>query len=237
MAQLEALGINVGYVLMQVLLFIILMNVLKGYLYAPLTKSITDRREKIEQGMEDARQAAVARQNAEADAAVVLDEARAEAAKVRSAAADQAGDQAASIIADAKAQAADIIAKANEDAGAARDNALGGLRGQVASLAMAAANRVVGESMDEKRQHSVINDFFSKVPASVSSLAGASAVVTSAVPLTDKEKAAAAKAIKADNVDFKVDPDIMGGLIVRVGDQVVDESVASQMGAMRSAMQ
>ena len=98
--------------------------------------------------------------------------------------------------------------------------------------AIAAANRLIGESLDEKRQHALIADFFSKVPAGVSNLSGERAEVTSALPLTEKEQDGARKALKAESVSFKVDPKILGGLIVRVGDQVVDDSVASRMSAL-----
>ncbi len=61
--------------------------------------------------------------------------------------------------------------------------------------------------------------------------------MTSALPLTANEQANAAKALKVDAVDFKVDPRILGGLIVRVGDSVVDDSVASRMNALGESLQ
>jgi F0F1-type ATP synthase delta subunit len=65
--------------------------------------------------------------------------------------------------------------------------------------------------------------------------------VTSALPLTPDEHAR----VKSDlarqvgplgNVTFDVDPAILGGLVVRVGDKVVDGSVAGKMTAMRQAL-
>ena len=37
-------------------------------------------------------------------------------------------------------------------------------------------------------------------------------------------------------VDFKVDPSILGGLVVRVGDKVLDGSVAGKLEGMRQAV-
>ena len=110
------------------------------------------------------------------------------------------------------------------------------LRGQVAAIAIAAANKIVGESLDEKRQHDIITDFFAKVPADVAGLKGETAIVTSALPLTDKEQASIKRTLKVDEISFKVDPSILGGLVLRVGDQVVDDSVASQMDGMRDSL-
>jgi F-type H+-transporting ATPase subunit b len=44
-----------------------------------------------------------------------------------------------------------------------RNRILGDLRGQVASLAIAAANKLVGEALDEKKQHALLDEFFSGV--------------------------------------------------------------------------
>jgi F-type H+-transporting ATPase subunit b len=227
------LGINLGYILMQILLFVILLAVLTNYLYEPVINALEERKAKIAKGLEDARQAAIARDNADAEAKKILDAARNEAAKVRQDAAIQAEETAKGIVAQANEEARGIVASAREDGEAERNRVLSELRGQVAAISIAAANKLVGEALDEKRQHELIADFFSKVP---SGMTGASADVTSALPLTDAEQAKVKSALKADNVNFRVNPAILGGLVVRVGDQVVDDSVASRMNAMRSSL-
>jgi F-type H+-transporting ATPase subunit b len=90
--------------------------------------------------------------------------------------------------------------------------------------------------LDANRQHAIIADFFAKVPADAMNLSGTSGEVTSAVTLTAAEQAEVKKAINLDSVSFKVNPSILGGLIVRVGDKVVDSSVASRMTAMRDSL-
>lgn len=233
---MEALGINVGYLGMQIVLFVILFLVLRGYLYNPIIKVLEERKAKIAKGLEDARQAAIARDNADAEAKKVLDDARAEAAKIRADASVQADEQAAAIIAKANEDAKAVVANASEEAEAERNRILADMRSQVAAIAVAAANKVVGESLDEKRQRALIDDFFAAVPADATAVSGESAVVTSALPLTDAEQAKIKSSLKAASVEFKVNPAILGGLIVRVGDQVVDSSVASQMTALRESL-
>jgi F-type H+-transporting ATPase subunit b len=212
------------------------MLVLRGYLYEPILRNLDERKARIAKGLEDARQASIARDNAEAEMKKILDEARADAAKIRSEAVSSAEESRKAIEMDANEQARVILTRAESEADERRNQALGDLRGQIASIAIAAANKLVGESLDEKRQHDLIANFFSKVPAGVSELKGDSAEVTSALPLTDSEKNAAKRVIQASAVNFKVDPSILGGLIVRVGDQVVDNSVAGQMSGMRESL-
>ena len=110
------------------------------------------------------------------------------------------------------------------------------LRNQIAAISIAAANKLVGEAPDEKRQHELIAEFFSKAPAGMRNLSGDSAEITSALPLTDSEKDSLRKTVSVKNIEFKVNPSILGGLIVRVGDRVVDNSVAGQMSSLREAM-
>ena len=233
---MDALGINLGYIIMQILLFVILLLVMKNYAYAPILKTLEERKARIAKGLEDARQAAIARDNADAEAKKILDAARAEAAKARSDAAVQADETAKGIEAKAHEEAKAIVAAAAQDAEGERNRILSELRGQVASIAIAAANKLVGEALDEKRQHAIIADFFAKAPAGLADFSGDTAVVTSALPLTKEEQASLTKSLKGAAVEFKVNPSILGGLIVRAGDQVMDSSVASQMDAMRDSL-
>lgn len=232
---MAALGINLGYLIMQILGIIILMAILNQFAYKPILNILDQRKERIAKGLEDARQAAQARDNADAEAKKIMDEARAEAASIRSEAASAAEESAKKIVADAGEEARKIKEAAAADGEKERDRVLADLRTQVASISMAAANRLVGEALDEKKQRSLISDFFSKVPAGVSA-DGGTATVTSALPLTEAELKQVKKSLKADNVEVNVNPDILGGLIVRVGDQVVDNSVAAQMSGMANSL-
>lgn len=233
---MEALGINLGYLVMQILLFVILLMVMRGYAYAPIIRVLEERKARIAKGLEDARQAAIARDNADAEARKILDAARAEAAKLRQEAAVQAEETAGGIRAEAEREAKGIVASAREDAEAERNRILSELRGQVAAIAMAAADKLVGESLDKPRQQQLIADFFSRPPASVSSLSGEQADVISALRLSEEEKNNIRRTLNMQNVNFREDPTILGGLIIRVGDQVVDSSVASQMSTMRESL-
>jgi F-type H+-transporting ATPase subunit b len=234
---MEGLGINLGYLLMQILLFVVLLLVLRAYLYAPITRTLEERKARIAKGLEDARQAAIARDNADADARKILDGARGEAAKIRQDAALEAEERANAIVSQANDEARGVLAAAREDAELERNRILAELRGQVVSIAMAAANKVVGESLDETKQHQLINDFLAAPPAGLKAARGEKVTVTSALPLTNREQDRVAKSIDAENVTYQVDPRILGGLIVRVGDQVVDGSVQAQISSLRDSLQ
>jgi F-type H+-transporting ATPase subunit b len=233
---MDALGINLGFLLTQIFAFLILLLVLIGFLYNPILRVLEERKARIAKGLEDARQAAIARDNADAEAKKILDQSRNEAAKIRSEATVQAEEQAAGIRTQAEREAKDVVARAAEEAEAERNRILADLRSQVAAIAIAAAQKLVGDALDEQRQRRLIADFFAGVPASVSEMTGDRAEVTSALPLTEEEQTAVRRSIRAENIIFKVDPSILGGLIIRIGDRVVDNSVAGQMGALRESL-
>jgi F-type H+-transporting ATPase subunit b len=244
---MEALGVNLGFFLVQVFNFIIVMIVLTAWAYRPVVNLLEQRKQRIAQGLEDARVAAEARANAEKDAAKIIADAQAEANKRVGEATERAEKAAAEVRAAADAERTRILQAAQEEGAQERNRILADLRGQVAALAVSAAQKVVGESLDERRQHGLIEEFFSGVKGGRFALlegenvAGAAAEVTSALPLTDKEQDTVRKDIVgrlggSPAVVFRVDPNILGGVVVRVGDKVVDASVAGRLEGLRASM-
>ena len=88
---LDALGINLGFLLAQIINFAIIAVALTAILWRPAVNMLDVRAQKILKGLEDAAAAAKARQNAEADAEKLLAEARSERQKLLEEA-RQAGD-------------------------------------------------------------------------------------------------------------------------------------------------
>jgi F0F1-type ATP synthase delta subunit len=112
---------------------------------------------------------------------------------------------------------------------------LGDVRTQIAQIAIAAAERVIGQSLDEKKAQSIVSDFFTKLPAGVSNL-GATIVVTSALPLTEAEKGQVKTQTGAQNITYKVDPAILGGLVLQSGEKVIDASVRNSLSNLAVKM-
>lgn len=241
------LGLNLGYIIVQILSFLVLFVVLRAWVYKPLLGLLDRRRQKVAQGLEDARAAADARANAEKDAAGIIAESQIKAAHIIS----EATERADAAMIEVKAEADNEIAKEREatlaEVEEERNRMLGDLRGQVAALAIAAAQKLVGDALDEKRQHALLAEFFSGVESGKvvvlegTEISGPSAEVISALPLTVDEQAAVKKSVLAKMgtqtaVEFKIDPSILGGLVVRVGDKVLDGSVAGQLEGLRQSL-
>jgi len=240
---LEKLGINLGLLIVQVLAFLIVFLTLNAWVYQPLVDLLNKRRKVIAQGLEDARVAADARASAEKDAEKIIADAQLRASKIVQEATERAEIAGRDVKAAAEAQAAEERENALADLADERTRQLADLRHQVAALTIAAAQKLVGEALDEKRQRALIDEFFSGVKSGSvvvlegATASGAAAEVTSALPLTDSEQGMVKKDLLAKtgaaDVVFRVDPTIMGGLVVKVGDKVLDGSVAGKLENLR----
>jgi F-type H+-transporting ATPase subunit b len=247
---LEALGINLGYLITFALSFGILFVVLRAWVYQPLLGVLEKRRQTIARGLEDARIAAEARANAEKEADRITTEAQTKSVEIIR----EATERASKVEHEVRAQAEADMAKAREttrtELEGERNRMLSELRGQIVSLAVAAAQKLLADNLDERRQHTLVNEFFSGVrngkvtileTTSLESDGSQLAEVTSALPLTEEEKASVQSEILAKlggsvTVNFRVDPSILGGLVVKVGDRVVDGSLSGQLEDLRQSL-
>jgi len=240
---MEALGINLGLLIVQIIAFVIVFLALQAWVYKPMLNMMENRKKRIAQGLEDARVAAEARADAEKEAARILADAHAEAGKIVRDATERAAGAAQEARAAAEAEAVAAREAILADVQQERNRVLGDLRGQVAALAIAATQKLVGQTVDEGRQHALIDEFFSGTKAGKvvvlddADLKGESAEVTSALPLTSAEQEAVKNNLlskmEAKAVTFRVDPAILGGLVIRVGGKVLDGSVAAKLEDLR----
>lgn len=240
---MDALGINLPFLLVQIINLVIIYAVVAKWVVDPISGLLEKRRESIAQGLEDARVAAEARANAEKEAEKIIAEAQAEAGKV----VREANERAQGVAKEVRSEAEAEVVKAREatlaEADIERERILGDLRGQVAALSISAAQKLVGEALDEKRQRALLDEFFSGVKSGKvvvladADFKGEAAEVTSALPLTSKEQTTVKKdvlaKVGAQAVTFRVDPAILGGLVIRVGDKVMDGSVAGKLDDLR----
>ncbi len=70
---------------------------------------------------------------------------------------------------------------------------------------------------------------------------GAAAKVTSAIALTESEKSALETKMRTQfgkdlSFNYVVDPAILGGIVVRVGDKVIDGSVSGKLAALQEKL-
>lgn len=243
---MDALGLNLGFLLVQIFNFLIIFIILRAFVFTPIVDLLNKRRASIAQGLQDAQVAAEARENAEKDAQEIIAKAQSEANQKIREASERAEQASKEILAEAEVEAGKQREAAIADAQMERERVLADVRGQVAALAVAAAQKLVGEALDDKRQHALLDEFFSGIKSGEvvlledAAISGTSAEITSALPLTDEEKEIVRKDITSkvgsQTVTFRVDPSILGGLVVKVGDKILDGSVSGQLQSLEQSL-
>jgi F-type H+-transporting ATPase subunit b len=151
--------INLFWVIVAAVNFVVFLLLIWAIFFKPVSSILETRRERIEQGLRDADAARVEREQAAAERLAVLTSARQEANELLARAQKQAEDSRDRQIAETRAEIERLRERATSDIESERVRALAEVRSQVADLALAAAARVVGETMTESRERRLVEDF------------------------------------------------------------------------------
>jgi F-type H+-transporting ATPase subunit b len=158
-ADASGLSINFFWVIVAALNFIIFLALIWVFGFKPIASMLGQRQARVVQGLADADQARKDRDGAAADRDRVMADARREAQTLIAAAQKSAQELRDADISATREELARLREKATADIVADRDRAMADLRAQVADLALAAAGAVVGESMNDARQHRLVEDY------------------------------------------------------------------------------
>jgi F-type H+-transporting ATPase subunit b len=157
--EAAGLTINLFWVLVSAINFIVLFAIVWSFAFKPLSRTLDDRKAAIEQGLKDAEQARQDRANAESERVAALTEARREANDILARAQKVAQETRDADIAATRDELDRMRTRAAAEIDAEKTRAIAELRGEVADLALAAAGRVVGESLTDERQRRLVQEF------------------------------------------------------------------------------
>ena len=151
--------INLFWVLVSAINFLLLLAIIWMFAFKPLAKTLDDRKAAIEQGLKDAEQARKDRENAEAERVATIGEARREANDILARAQKVAQETRDADIAATRDELERMRVRATTEIEAEKTRAIADLRTEVADLALAAAGRVVGETMTDDRSRRLVQEF------------------------------------------------------------------------------
>ena len=141
--------------------FFALWALMKFVLLPPILKAMENRASTIQSGKDAADAATAALGSARRDHEATLAEARAEANQILAGARAAADERRAALQAEADAEIAELRRSAQAEIDEARASALSGMRGDVSTLAVGAAQIVLGRDLDAGSQQSVIDQALS----------------------------------------------------------------------------
>ena len=159
----ESLGILLGNLIWQIVAFLILIFLLNRFAYKPVVRMLDERANRIREGMEQAEQikrdnAAAAQRaqqiigEAQGQVREMLNQAQQVSQRTIAAAQDEAREQRERLLSDAHKQIEADTRRAKDE-----------LRREVARLAILAASRVVGRSMDTQDHYRLVDEALAEV--------------------------------------------------------------------------
>ena len=155
---IAALGFNLPGLVAQLVNFLILLIVLRLFLYRPLLRILDQRRERIQEGLSRAGQAAEQASASEDEARRVMEKARAEGREAVQASQEAAARLRQELEDRARQDAEQIVVRARQEVQAERDRAIQQLHQEFADLTIIAAERVIGQSLDRAAHQRLIDE-------------------------------------------------------------------------------
>ena len=144
------------WVLVSIVNFLVILYLLRRYLWGPILTVLANRAEKIREGLAMAEAAKTEREQMKAEVERLLSEARREAQAIGERMTKAAEAAAAEIRTQAKAEADRIRERGREDAKQLHDQALAQLRSELAGMVVLAASRVLGRELDPEKHRALI---------------------------------------------------------------------------------
>lgn len=146
-----------GTLIAELVIFLLTVGFLYRVAWGPLLNILEARRKRIQEGVEAAERAKRDREAAEREYQARLEEARREGQRILDRIAKEGEELHKELEAKARQDAEGIITRARAEIEQERQSAVQDLRRQVADLAVLAANRIIGESLDEKKHRELID--------------------------------------------------------------------------------
>ncbi len=160
---LTQLGITPALLITQIIGFIILMIILQRVFTTKVFGILDQRRADIQETYDQLDRDRASMEQTRREYEQRLANIEAEAREKIQAAVKEAQDLRAGLIADAQVQANSIIERGQNESERERQKAFLEMRQQVAALAIAAAGKVIGESLNDARHTKLVDDFISGV--------------------------------------------------------------------------
>ncbi|MEX0997239.1 MAG: F0F1 ATP synthase subunit B [Flavobacteriaceae bacterium] len=152
-----------GLVFWTAITFLILLFILKKFAWKPILGAVSSREESIKDALAAAEAARREMENLQADNERILQEARAEREAMLKDAREMKNKMIADAKDDAKQSADKMIAQAQEAIQSEKKAAIAELKGQVASLSLEIAEKVVKQELSNKgQQEKLVEDMLGK---------------------------------------------------------------------------
>ena len=155
--------IHADTIIFAIINFAILVVGLKVFLYKPVCNMLDSRREEVINNLNSAEEAKLEAQKLKDEYAAQIQNARAEAQDIINQAAKIGEQTKADIVTEAREEASRLTAKAQAEIAREKTEALNEIRNEIADLAVLAASKVVGKTIDVADHQNMVDNFVKEV--------------------------------------------------------------------------
>ena len=155
--------IHPSTIIFAIINFAILVAGLKVFLYKPVCNMLDSRREEVINNLNSAEEAKLEAQKLKDEYAAQIQNARAEAQDIINQAAKIGEQTKADIVTEAREEASRLTAKAQAEIAREKTEALNEIRNEIADLAVLAASKVVGKTIDVADHQNMVDNFVKEV--------------------------------------------------------------------------
>jgi F-type H+-transporting ATPase subunit b len=145
MEMIQNFGLETKLFLFQLINFLIIVFILKKFLFNPLKKMLDERRRKIEQSLQDAQNAKLALENAGEEKKKILADAKVGADKLMASVKATADEAKEKTLAEAKLRSQQIIEEANNKVSAEFEN----MNKQIGKMSVDASNKILSKVLSD----------------------------------------------------------------------------------------
>ncbi|HHZ16117.1 MAG TPA: F0F1 ATP synthase subunit B [Peptococcaceae bacterium] len=157
------MSISLSDLLFAIINFLILLVILKKFLYKPLLNMINQREQQVKSDLENAEKARVEAQKLQEEYTKQMEQAKQEAQQIIEKATKIGEESREALLNQAREEAARMTEKAQEMIRLEKEEALGQLRNEVASLVVLAAGKVIDKNIDQASHEKLIREFIEEV--------------------------------------------------------------------------
>lgn len=155
---MDALGIDPKLLLGQIVNFLILLVLLRLFLYGPMVKMLEERRSKVNKSMKDAKDIEDKLALTDKKTQEIMNNSHKEASRIISETQKIATQEKKEIIETAKLQSEKIIKSAQEEANKAKDNIISDAKREISDIIVLALDKIVGKGLDESQKQKLTTE-------------------------------------------------------------------------------
>jgi F-type H+-transporting ATPase subunit b len=161
---MDLLSINHGMFFWTLLVFLLLVLVLGKFAWKPMLQAIDDREKGIKKATDDAEAAKDAAEKLLAEHKQLIADSEEKASELLRNAKAMADKQAADAKEKAQATARLMVENAEREINAQKDAALKSLKEEVATIAIAAAGKIINQNLDEAKHKTLVDEYLTNLP-------------------------------------------------------------------------